>query len=124
MALVKFKKTGNIYYGCYEGISDVMIPFICTPYECYDIERDAYLSIYYCRQLDNQHDTWEFPDTTIDLDNIEIYSDYGNGFYWKGMGSESVKMIKDYLMPWDSDIEIIEGQPKWVKDFLKKGNSK
>ena len=24
--LVKFKKTGNVYYCCYEGTSDIMIP--------------------------------------------------------------------------------------------------
>ena len=33
-ALVKFKKTGNIYYGCYDGTCDVMYPFLCTPQEC------------------------------------------------------------------------------------------
>lgn len=118
--LVKFKRTGNIYYGCYEGTSDLIIPFICTPEECYDKETDCYLAITYCRKLDNECKTWKFPDNITDLDNIEIYSDYGGGFYWSGTGSESIKTIKDHLDPWEECYKDMKnGKPEWVKEFLE-----
>lgn len=119
-ALVKFKKTGNIYYGCYNGTSDVMIPFLCTPQECYNEEYGYYGAITYCTELTRQHDSWRIPDNVTDLDDVEIYSDYGNGFYWSGTGSESVKMIDAPLNPFDTVYEDIkDGQPEWVEEFLK-----
>lgn len=122
--LVRFKKTGNIYYGCYEGTSDLMLPFICTPEECYDEKIDCYCAITYCRNIEGQYETWLFPDDVADLDDIEIYSDYGGGFYWNGTGSESVKMIKDYLDPWERCYKNMkDGQPKWVEEFLKHQDS-
>lgn len=115
--LIKFKKTGNIYYGCYDGTSDIMIPFICTPEECYDEKTDSYWAITHCRWL-SDHGTWEFPDDVSDLDDIEIYSDYSGGFYWSGTGSESARMIKDYLNPWEAT-EVKDGEPDWVTKFLE-----
>ena len=50
-ALIKFKKSSNIYYGCYDGTCDVMYPSICTPQECYDKEDDCYKPISYCEEL-------------------------------------------------------------------------
>lgn len=118
--LVKFKKTGNIYYGCYEGTTDIMIPYLCTPEECYNEKTDGYWAITYCRKLSDQHKSWKFPDDITDLDDIEIYSDYGGGFYWSGTGSESIKMINDYLMPYEQCWEDMkDGEPEWVKEFLE-----
>ena len=123
--LVKFKKTGNVYYGCYEGTSDIMIPFICTPEECYNEETDSYWAITYCRKLSSQHETWKFPDNVSDLDDIEIYSSYGGGFYWSGTGSESIKMIKNYLNPFEEVWEDMEdGEPEWVEEFYKRRDDK
>lgn len=119
-ALVKFKKTGNIYYGCYNGTSDIMIPFLCTPQECYDEKLDCYCAITYCRELSYRHESWKFPEDVTDLDDIEIYSDYGGGFYWSGTGSESIKMIDDFLDPWEAVYEDMKhGVPEWVEEFLK-----
>lgn len=116
--LVKFKRTGNIYYGCYEGTSDVTIPYLCTPEECYIENEQCYRPISYCRHLGDIND-WEFHDSVSDLDQVEIYSDYGGGFYWHGKGSESIKMIKENLMPWDNCYEDVQnGIPKWARDFL------
>lgn len=118
-ALVRFKKTGNIYFGCYEGTSDTMNPFICTPEECYDEMSDCYCSISYCRGLLLSRG-YRFPDNVTDLDEVEIYSDYGGGFYWPGTGSESIKMIEDYRDPWEECYEkMIDGKPEWVEEFLK-----
>lgn len=117
-ALVKFKKSGNIYYGCYDGTMDVMNPFLCTPQECYDKEHDCYKAISYCNELNNTKN-WKIRDNITVLDDIEIYSDYGGGFYWDGTGNEPEKMIKDFLAPFDQCPEDIkDGHPEWVEEFL------
>ena len=114
--LVKFKKTGNVYYCCYEGTSDIMIPFLCTPEECFDKSFDGFCAITYCRELGDKAKTWEFPEVD-DLDDIEIYSDYGGGFYWNGIGSESAKMIKEEINFGEKVYEYTDGKPLWINDF-------
>ena len=34
--LVRFSKTGNIYYGSYNTIGQIVCNYICTPKEAYD----------------------------------------------------------------------------------------
>ena len=121
--LVKFKSTGNIYYGCYNGTCDIFLPFIFTAEECYDEELDCYCAITYGRELNRDRD-WIFPDDVKDLDEVEIYSDYGGGFYWNGTGSESARMKKKYLDPFEEVWrDINDGTPKWVDDFLARLNN-
>lgn len=117
-AMIKFKRTGNIYMGCYNGTSDILIPFICTPEECYEERYKCYSSITYCQDISDRSDSWKFPDNITDLDEVEIYSDYGGGFYWPGTGSESIKMIKTSLDPFEQCYdEMVYGKPDWVVKF-------
>lgn len=119
-ALVRFKKTGNVYFGCYEGTSDTMIPHICTPEECYNDATDCYCAISYCRTLGNSGKSWIFPTNIADLDDVEIYSSYGGGFYWNTTGSESIKMLSLRYDEWgelDLDDEK-DGIPEWAEKFL------
>lgn len=118
--LVRFKTTGNIYYGCYNGTSDIMLPFLCTPEECYDEKLDCYCAIIYCQELRKKRGSWDFPSDVTDLDEVEIYSDYGGGFYWPGSGSESARMLDTHLNPWEEVYdEVKDGRPDWVMDFLE-----
>lgn len=119
-ALIKFKRTGNIYYGCYNGTSDILIPFIFTPEECYDEKTNCYCAISYGKELGKTRE-WKFPDNVPDLDEVEIYSDYGYGFYWTGTGSESLRMVKGPLDTCFEEVWVDEkdGQPEWVIEFLK-----
>lgn len=118
--LIKFKKTGNIYYGCYNGTSDVMYPCLCTPEECRD-EDGRYDSITYCAGLvENGNFDWRFPKDVSDIDKVEIYSDYGRGFWWYGTGSETAKRIAGPLAPYDEDFPIFSGKPEWVEKFFEK----
>lgn len=121
--LVRFKRTGNIYYCCYEGTSDTLNPFICTAEECYDPKIDCYCAITHCRDLQMKRtgEPWFIPDDTPDLDEVEIYTAYGGGFYFPGTGSESLRQVNCALDEWgevDLDIQT-DGCPEWVEDFLK-----
>ncbi len=113
--LCRFKKTGNIYACCYNGTVDIMQPRLLTIEQATD--EDGYLAviskIYYSNNCG-----WEElqRDPPNDLDKIEIYSDYGGGFYWNGIGSESRQVIWEGHEPFDK-FEIKHGQPKWVTDF-------
>ena len=118
--LVRFNKTGNIYMGCYEGTSDMFRPSICTPEECYNERLDCYCSIMHCRELCEHRGTWIFPDNVDDLDDVEIYSDYGGGSYWSGTGSESLRMLKTGINPFEECLNETFGIPDWVIEFCKK----
>ena len=124
-ALIRFNETGNVYMGCYEGTTDVMIPYICTPEECYDEGLDCYCSIIHCRDLAKDR-SYDFPSGVEDLDKCEVYSDYGGGFYWSAVGSETLKMIKNPIEPGcvtalDFDA-ITDGKPDWVEEFERSIN--
>lgn len=123
--LVKFKRTRNIYMCCYEGTSDILNPYICTSEECYYPKIDCYCAIYHCRKL-AKGQSYVFPDNVDDLDEVEIYSDYGGGFYWSGTGSESIKMVKGPLDPlgindYYGDEGLVDittdGIPEWVEEW-------
>lgn len=115
-ALVKFKTTGNVYFGCYDGTSDILIPHILTPEECYDEELDCYCSIIECRKL-AQYKSWMFPFDEL-VDDVEIYSDYGGGFYWSGTGSETIRMVREPLNM-STYYETKDGMPEWAREFLE-----
>ena len=105
MALVKFNKTKNIYWGCYDGTCDIMyaklIPLI-TPNDDYD--------------MDNFRENVPIANHT-DVDDIEIYSDYGSGFYWNGKGSETSKCITSgFAYDIDSYINGIPDWAEWIFD--------
>ena len=121
--LVRFNKTGNIYMGCYEGTSDIFIPRICTPEECYDENFDCYCSISHCRELSRDEAARIFPDNVEDLDDVEIYSDYGGGSYWSGTGSESLKMLKTGVNPYEEGLDESDGMPDWVVKFCEEINA-
>lgn len=124
-ALIRFKKTGNIYMGCYEGTSDIMVPYICTPEECWDEKWDCYCAISYCREL-ARGKSYTFPKDAPDVDECEVYADYGGGFYWDGIGSESLKMIKSPEFEWgELDYEeTTDGTPDWVREYWKELGAK
>ena len=114
-ALIRFRKTGNIYYGIYNGTVDMLSPKICTPEECYDPSSDCYCAISYLE--DTLYDYYEYPEDA-DWDIVDIYSDYGYGFYWEGVGSESLELIKEGCMPWEEYDYLPHGKPQWVEEFL------
>lgn len=124
-ALIKFKATGNIYYGCYEGTSDLLLPHICTSEECYDEHHGIYSPIRRCRELHARATdiSWIISNDELEgsyLDDVEIYSDYGGGFYWRSHGCEAIKKVNVWGEPWsDEYANVMDGVPDWVKEFLE-----
>ena len=117
MAFIKFKKTGNIYCGCYNGTVDIM-------YDCF-CEYNPNISIFdYCSEHADDSIDIKRTNKIDDLDEIEIYSDYGGGFYWKGTGSEKYKIIVKGLDPWNNNntpwdgASITDGMPGWVNNYF------
>lgn len=116
-ALIRFQRTGNIYYGVYHGASDSLYLHICTKKD-----RDRYgLFRYICEMVDDDPIPKDVPS---DLDDVDIYTDYGGGFYWKGKGSETLKMVLENLMPFEVDTydSLLDGKPYWVEKFLSEEN--
>ena len=121
VALVKFEKTGNIYWGCYNGISDSMYNQL-IPYN--ETERYPGFDFFETKDIEESEIT--------DLDNVEIYSDYGRGFFWSKhcKGSETHKCLVNGRLPFmlidsedeDEQIYTEKGQPDWVKDIFEKLN--
>lgn len=63
--------------------------------------------------------SWILDEPSKDIDEVDLYSDYGGGFYWRGTGSESERFILSELAPlndWSQDVT--DGVPNWVSDFL------
>lgn len=123
-ALVKFINTGNIYIGLYDGTADVLYPYVLPLEKCWNEEHKVY-------------DPFKFiPETHIrkmgydkeEISPVEIYSDYGGGFFWQGKGVEKYGFIlsqscypwRDYYPDTSDVIEIIDGTPKWAEDFMNK----
>ena len=51
-----------------------------------------------------------------DLDDVEIFSDYGDGFYWMGKGSETLCCIVNGINFYNV-YEWQDGEPNWVQKF-------
>ena len=111
---IRFYKTNNIYVGCYDGTVDMMYPYFCSLVDCYNANKDCYSPISYCLNKNIIDINKEDID---DIDIIDIYTDYGMGFYWTGTGSEKYKIILDGINPWSNDNFPIDGTPKWVLKF-------
>ena len=111
IALIRFKKTGNIYYGCYDGTSDIM-------YASFTEYQNDFSIFNWCSE--HCYDYQKIDKNLInDEDDIEVYSDYGDGFYWDGKGSEEFRIITKHFTPWyNDDSHYIDGKPDWVEEFM------
>lgn len=131
IALVKFNKTENIYMGVYDGTVDVLVPVILPPEKCLK-DDGCYHTFDSIEEAYNQFNTDDLDYTDSDIDDVEIYSDYGGGFFWDGKGVEKYGYIlNDYLapfmrtyhfVPWDDSpddsILVVDGKPEWVEEFM------
>ena len=133
LALIKFLDTGNIYMGVYNGTVDVLYPYIFPKEKCWDPVSQGYCYLDYVDKNFEMLEAKTEPivDSTQALD-VEIYSDYGGGFFWDGKADENAcKVLDEYLNPWGKNypdpwtgdtsdcIFITDGKPEWVKEYMK-----
>lgn len=101
---VKFNSDGKIMFYEYNGTSDVCI------YHLYETIKEV-------------SDNWfnhEWLNCDCGQDEpVEIYSNYGGGFYWKGKACRFCKAFTENASPYEADEEIIDGQPEWMLDGVK-----
>ena len=99
---IRFKKTGNIYYGCNLNTSNYMLPVILDT----RISK-VYPNFNYFTDL---YEKFEPIDDLPDLDDVEIYVVDYNCCY-KSVGSESHCLIIN------GTEKCFDEEPDWVKTF-------
>lgn len=125
IALIRFKDSGNIYMGVYDGTVDILRNFIFPHEDCYDANEDCYKVFTYSDKIENDENSYTEQDLSyIDYnDECEIYSDYGGGFWWNGLGNEDKRLVRSEdcficYIP-HNEIERCDGCPKWAYEYMK-----
>lgn len=114
LGLVKFSD-GEIFETCYNGTVDIMWRFFISKEK---LDKNFYGDIFYFYE-NSRNNTYKGPSLYDEI--VEIYSDYGKGFYWKGLANKKYKCITSGIDPYNEleYDEIKDGQPNWVKKYLK-----
>lgn len=73
IALVKCKSDNSIWIGRYNGVSD-----------CVEVYFEPYSKNYDFWDLMDKIRNTKYPEPPYQEESCEIYSDYGNGFWWEG----------------------------------------
>lgn len=115
IALIRFKD-GTIVRGCYNGTSDFLSQWLITDEElqkkyngsCFSWDEIMYK---------NFDEKFIDSDSLTDLEEVEVYSDYGSGFLWKDKASKS-RMSMQYATNIDSVVSI-KDIPNWVIEYFK-----
>lgn len=110
--LLRFEN-GQIGHLIYHGTSDIMLPMY---YDTPEVAWEEY-----------QKRGGRYPEEcTHKKDKVEVYSDYGGGFYWEGTACRKCKAIDyKYTTPYGDevtgkrDFEYINGKPEWVKELFE-----
>ena len=95
---------GEVRHCIYHGTSDTLVP------QLFDTSREAW---------DTARTGWpETGEVSGEVFDVEIYSDYGGGFYWGGQATREF-VLSDFTAPFDDDfnprrIETTDGEPEWV----------
>ena len=102
---VQFDSDDKVMFYEYDGTSDVTISHL------YDTRKEM-------------EDNWrkgEWLDCKCGRDEpVEIYSNYGGGFYWDGRACRHCLAITENLKPdWDDGSSSSDGTPDWVGEELE-----
>lgn len=115
IALIKFND-GTILRGCYNGTSDFISQWLISDEELEQKYEGSCFS-WDSKKWDNYDNEYIDTDEIYDAEDVEIFSDYGNGFSWNGKASKNNKVITSPTMleyvTWSNDI------PKWVLTYFK-----
>lgn len=95
---------GNIKHFEYNGTSDICIPKL---YDNYEEMKDNW------RKYKKENCSCKHAEEPVD-----IYTDYGGGFSWKGKACRKCMMITKGNNPFDEDIIKNDGIPDWAEKSL------
>ena len=101
--VVRFQSDDKLLYYLYDGTSDICVPSLCDNID--DIWKDNGWKKCNCNQDEP----------------VEIYSDYGGGFYWQGRACRHCMCITEKINPWEECKlkEITDEQPQWISEIWK-----
>lgn len=100
---------GTIRHGLYDGTSDiVMRPLYATAIQAWDV---------YCN---DRNDAWGTDEQWNDFNGmvgeaVEIFTDYGGGFWWHG--EALTEWVTSGIHLHEDDLETYDGRPDWVINF-------
>jgi hypothetical protein len=105
VGLVKFPNDRVMFYE-YSGCTDIAKPIL------YDTLTEL---------LHNWRKPQEVNPCTHEGVEVEIYSSYGEGFYWTGKACSTCCLITDKRMPFEEEegFIIIDGKPSWAVKVLE-----
>lgn len=119
IGLVKFPN-GNIYISCYDGTSDYMYSPLITKTNLTDNYNgdlfgwNDYVIEDACSETEAALDAARKDNSE---ETVEIYSDYGGGFWWSGKASEKHMCITEENSFWYvTDYQ--DGCPNWAQEFM------
>lgn len=115
LALVRFKD-GTILRGCYDGTCDFLYQWLITEQELQE-KYDGSIFDWVEQKTKNYDNKPINSNILTDLEEVEVFSNYGSGFSWKDKASKSKMMMEnstgiDYVR-WSDDI------PDWVLEYFK-----
>ena len=116
--LVRFSKTGNIYYGSYDTIGQRARNYICTPKEAYDAADDIYDMTAFWREKEKRDGCNAYTHECLtgiepDYDDVEVYVPCLH-MTFLSKGSEQRKLISGWTR---GSSPTKKGMPQWVKGF-------
>lgn len=109
MAMVRFGD-GTVLYGQYQGTSDVMLSELVDTHE--ELSR---------RWRDLGWKECSHPASGGGREFVHVWTQYGSGFHWWGVGCRRCKALVSGHMPYDGDgADREDGTPEWAREELEK----
>lgn len=117
--LVKFPN-GNVYISCYDGTSDYMYSPLITKNDLVSKYDDSVFewNSHVLKSDSSIEDTLDTARKDGGEEPVEIYSDYGGGFWWTGKASEKYMCITEGNSLWYIK-DYQNGCPEWAQRFMK-----
>ena len=102
---IRFVSDGAILHYEYDGTSDIALPLLHKTEESVNENW--------------RRGKWETCVCGNPDESVEIYSDYGGGFYWFGRGCRNCSVITSGHSPYEEGRKINNGRPSWAKADCK-----
>jgi hypothetical protein len=106
--MCRFDSDGLVMFFDYNGTTDVCVSHLV---KTYDEVWDNIRNFNWLNCVDGKDEP------------CALFTDYGNGFYWKGRACRYCRAITEELSPFepaDDELKITHGVPKWAEESYPK----